>query len=111
MNKKANPVFIYDDQEIQYKFNENHPFNQDRLTMTVDLLRKAGALPDSALQAPRSATDSELLRVHSPAYIEAVKALSYSVPEERWVREATRFGLDTDDTPYFAGMHETTAKV
>ena len=81
MNKKASPVFIYDDQEIQYKFNENHPFNQDRLTMTVDLLRKAGALPDSALWAPRSATDSELLRVHSPAYIEAVKALSCSVPE------------------------------
>lgn len=111
MNKKENPVFIYDDQEIQYKFNENHPFNQDRLTMTVDLLRKAGALPDSALRAPRSATDSELLRIHSPAYIEAVKALSSSVPEAAWIREATRFGLDTDDTPYFAGMHETTAKV
>ncbi|MZQ81714.1 acetoin utilization protein AcuC [Paenibacillus sp. 5J-6] len=112
MNKKAsNPVFIYDDEEIQYKFNENHPFNQDRLVMTVDLLRKAGALPDSALCSPRVATDNELLRVHAPAYIEAVKALSASVPEERWVKEAARFGLDTDDTPFFPGMHDITAKI
>ena len=56
MNKKltqSHPVFIYDDQEIQYKFNDNHPFNQDRLIMTVDLLRKSGALPDSALLTAR----------------------------------------------------------
>lgn len=104
MNKKtSNPVFIYDDEEIHYKFNEDHPFNQDRLMMTVDLLRKAGALPDNALWTPRVATDSELLRVHAPAYIEAVKALSASVPEDRWVKEAARFGLDTDDTPFFPG--------
>ena len=103
MNKKASPVFIYDDQEIQYKFNENHPFNQDRLTMTVDLLRKAGALPDSALRAPRSATDSELLRVHSPAYIEAVKALSCSVPDAAWVREARASDLTLTTRPISPG--------
>ncbi|NEW05419.1 acetoin utilization protein AcuC [Paenibacillus sp. SYP-B3998] len=107
----SHPVFIFDNQEIQYKFNEDHPFNQDRLLMTVDLLRKAGALPDSALRLPTPATDMELLRVHAPAYIEAVKGLSCSVPEDRWIKEAARFGLDTDDTPYFAGMHNITAKV
>ncbi|TXK85723.1 acetoin utilization protein AcuC [Paenibacillus sp. N3.4] len=112
MKKKAlGPVFIYDDQEIQYKFNENHPFNQDRLLMTVDLLRKSNMLPERALRHPRSATDAELMRVHTPAYIEAVKALSSPEPDEIWVREATRFGLDTDDTPYFSGMHDITAKV
>ncbi|WNR46537.1 acetoin utilization protein AcuC [Paenibacillus roseipurpureus] len=112
MNTKSMyPVFIYDDQEIQYKFNDTHPFNQDRLIMTVDLLRKSGALADSAMMTSRSATDEELLRVHSAAYIEAVKALSALAPEERWVREAARFGLDTDDTPFFPGMHDITAKV
>ena len=55
--KSTHPVFIYDDQEIQYKFNDNHPFNQDRLIMTVDLLRKSGALPDSAMLTARSATE------------------------------------------------------
>ena len=63
--KSTHPVFIYDDQEIQYKFNDNHPFNQDRLIMTVDLLRKSGALPDSALLTAHSATDTDLLRVHA----------------------------------------------
>ncbi|GGI43070.1 acetoin utilization protein AcuC [Paenibacillus marchantiophytorum] len=112
MNKKASsPVFIYDEEEIAYKFNEDHPFNQDRLTMTVDLLRKAGALPDRAIRKPRPATDNELLRVHSQAYIDAVKGLSCPVPEERFVQAASRFGLDTDDTPYFAGMHDITAEV
>ncbi len=112
MNMKfTQPVFIYDDQEIQYKFNDTHPFNQDRLIMTVDLLRKSGALPDSALLTANPATDTDLLRVHAAPYIEAVKALSAAVPDERWVREATRFGLDTDDTPYFPEMHEITAKV
>jgi acetoin utilization protein AcuC len=109
--KFTEPVFIYDDQEIQYKFNDTHPFNQDRLTMTVDLLRKSGALPDHAVLTSRSATDAELLRVHSATYIEAVKALSVPAPEEHWVREAPRFGLDTDDTPYFPGMHDITTKV
>lgn len=112
MNMKfTQPVFIYDDQEIQYKFNDTHPFNQDRLIMTVDLLRKAGALPDSALLTASPATDTDLMRVHTAPYIEAVKALSAADPDERWVREATRFGLDTDDTPYFPGMHDITAKV
>ncbi|WP_425262300.1 acetoin utilization protein AcuC [Paenibacillus pectinilyticus] len=112
MNMKlTQPVFIYDDEEIHYKFNDDHPFNQDRLIMTVDLLRKSGALPDSVLLTASAATEADLLRVHAPAYIEAVKALSAPVPDERWVREAARFGLDTDDTPYFPGMHDITAKV
>jgi acetoin utilization protein AcuC len=105
------PVFIYNEHEADYRFNDSHPFNQHRLLLTVDLLRKAGALPDSAIQQPRAASDEELLRVHTSAYIDAVKALSLPVPEERSVQEAARFGLDTDDTPYFAGMHGITATV
>lgn len=107
----SKPVFIYNEQEIGYKFNDSHPFNQKRLLLTVELLRQAGALPDSAIAAPQKATDEDLLRVHTAEYIEAVKALSLLEPEERWVRESGRFGLDTEDTPYFAGMHDVTATV
>ncbi|MCD1257946.1 acetoin utilization protein AcuC [Paenibacillus athensensis] len=105
------PAFIYDEREIAYKFNDTHPFNQQRLALTVDLLRKAGALPPAALRAPRPATDAELLRVHTPAYVEAVKTLSASAPDPESVRTAGRFGLDTDDTPFFPGMHDITATV
>ncbi|RTE03605.1 acetoin utilization protein AcuC [Paenibacillus whitsoniae] len=111
MTNRKQPVFIYDERETQYKFNDDHPFNQLRLTMTVDLLRQAGALPDSVIVTAQAATEQDLLRVHTPAYIEAVKALSSPQPEERWIKEAGRFGLDTDDTPYFPGMHEITANV
>jgi acetoin utilization protein AcuC len=107
----SQPIFIYNEHEIQYKFNDSHPFNQQRLLLTVDLLRKAGALHNSMIKAPRAATEVELLRVHSAAYIDAVKALSADVPADNWVHEAGRFGLDTEDTPYFAGMHDITAEV
>jgi acetoin utilization protein AcuC len=105
------PLFIYNENEIDYKFNDEHPFNQQRLILTVDLLRKAGALPASALRMPRTASQHELLRVHTGPYIEAVKALSLPVPEDSWIREAGRFGLDTDDTPFFPGMHDITSNV
>jgi acetoin utilization protein AcuC len=109
--KHTDPVFIYNQNEIHYKFNDQHPFNQQRLLLTVDLLRKAGTLPESAIRAPRAALENELLRVHAPAYIAAVKALSLPTPEARWLLEAGRFGLDTEDTPYFAGMHDITSSV
>jgi acetoin utilization protein AcuC len=109
--KHKDPVFIYNQDEIHYKFNDQHPFNQQRLLLTVDLLRKADALPECAIRAPRAALENELLRVHAPAYIAAVKALSIPIPEARWLLEAGRFGLDTEDTPYFPGMHDITSSV
>jgi acetoin utilization protein AcuC len=105
------PVFIYDDHQVEYRFNDEHPFNQQRLVLTVDLLQKAGALPRSALRKPRPALENELLRVHSSAYIDAVKALSLATPSVDWLREAGRYGLDTDDTPFFPGMHSITSSI
>ncbi len=105
------PVFIYNEHETRYRFNDSHPFNQKRLLLTVDLLRKTGALPDSSIVPPRAALEEELQRVHASSYIEAVKALSLQKPEARWLQEAERFGLDTDDTPFFEGMHDITTMV
>jgi acetoin utilization protein AcuC len=108
---KAHPLFVYNENEIRYRFNDSHPFNQKRLVLTVDLLRRVGALPAEAVAAPRLAAEDELLRVHSAAYVKAVQKLSEPAPDERWVREASRFGLDTEDTPYFTGMHEASSYV
>ncbi|WP_209979032.1 acetoin utilization protein AcuC [Paenibacillus eucommiae] len=105
------PVFIYNHNEIQYKFNDRHPFDPQRLVLTVDLLKKAGVLPDSVIRRPRPAMERELLRVHTSSYIEVVKGLSYTSPEERWLNEANRFGLDTEDTPYFPRMHDITSTI
>ncbi|GIP32900.1 acetoin utilization protein AcuC [Paenibacillus sp. J2TS4] len=101
--------FVFGQEELSYRFNDDHPFNPKRLELTVDLLIKAGALPDDSIIPPRQATIEELSRVHLPEYIAAVQALSLPNPEERWIQEADRWGLMDEDTPYFEGMHDTTS--
>lgn len=108
---KPKSAFIYNENELRYRFNDSHPFNQKRLLLTADLLCKANALSAEAIVPPRPATNAELLKVHSPAYVEAVERLSAASPDEQWVRHAGTYGLDTEDTPFFEGMHEVTSHV
>jgi acetoin utilization protein AcuC len=108
---RANALFIYDERETAYRFNDSHPFNQKRLHVTVDLLRKTGALPDSCIKAPPSATEDHLLLVHSREYIDCVQGLSHPAPEEHWLQKAGQYGLDTEDTPFFPNMHAVTLDV
>ncbi|ANE47442.1 histone deacetylase [Paenibacillus swuensis] len=103
--------FVFHQDEIDYRFNDSHPFNQQRLVLTCDLLRKAGALPDEAVISPRSATEEELGYVHSKEYIQAVQALSLPAPDREWLARAESYGLTSEDTPYFTRMHEITARV
>ena len=60
-------------------------------------------LTDAALLAPRDATRDELLRIHSPGYVDAITRAS-AHPE---AGDHSRWGLAAfGDTPPFAGMHE-----
>ena len=36
--------FIFSEELLKYKFNSDHPFNQFRLKLTVDLLDRLNAL-------------------------------------------------------------------
>jgi acetoin utilization protein AcuC len=105
------PIFVYSDKETDYRFNDDHPFNQKRLVLTVDLLQKLGVLPEKSVIPPTPISDEPLLAVHSMEYIDAVKALSEDVPAADWVSRARRYGLDTEDTPYFRRMHAVTSTV
>ncbi|MDF2713871.1 MAG: histone deacetylase [Paenibacillus sp.] len=106
-----NAVYVFHEDELQYRFNDTHPFDPERLLMTRDLLEKAGALEQSQIRKPLKADDEQLLLVHTPEYVAEVKALSEPVPSEKSLQEAERFGLDTEDTPYFANMHNITCQV
>jgi acetoin utilization protein AcuC len=108
---KPNALFIFDEHETAYRFHDTHPFNQKRLTLTVDLLRKAGALHAVQFQPPSSANEMQLKLIHSSEYVEAVKALSALNPDPHWLQQAGRYGLDTEDTPFFPRMHEVTSMV
>ena len=99
-------VFIYSDELLSYRFSENHPFNQFRLKLTLDLLKKIDAISTEDIITPRRAVDDELLLNHDEAYIEAVKAAGEG---KLSTDRAGNFGLGTEDTPIFTGMHEASA--
>lgn len=102
-------ALIWDPSLTEYRFRPDHPFNPRRLELTVSLLEALELVggPDTPVVAPRPATEEELLRVHAPEYVEAVRRLSRG----EGGGEAWRWGLGTDDTPVFPGMHEVTSLV
>lgn len=104
-------AYFFHEQTLKYRFNDRHPFNQKRLILTHDLLHQANALEKSRMIQPRTAEEKELLWIHKPDYIEAVKALSEPAPDPHWISKAGLYGLHTEDTPYFVNMHEVTSTI
>ncbi|MFB9859690.1 acetoin utilization protein AcuC [Salinicoccus siamensis] len=97
------PIYIYDDSLLKYRFSSTHPFNQMRVKMTTDLLTMSSQLNETDIIKPRDATDAELGLVHKQDYMDAVKqAGEGSLSPEKM----ESYGLNTDDTPSFEGMHE-----
>jgi acetoin utilization protein AcuC len=103
-------ALIWDPAFIGYRFRPDHPFNPKRLELTVSLIEALGLDDGPGVQrvAPRTATDEELLLVHSPEYIAAVKRFSEPGAD---TSDAGEWGLGTDDTPVFPGMHAVTSLV
>ncbi len=103
-------AIVWDPAFANYRFKADHPFNPRRLELTFSLIEDLELLDGKDFQvvAPRLATDEELLRVHSPEYIEAIKRLSLKgAPCDG----AVDWGLATEDNPVFPGMHEITATI
>ncbi|MCZ4498602.1 MAG: acetoin utilization protein AcuC [Marmoricola sp.] len=102
-------VVVYDESLTGYDFGASHPMNPARVDLTMQLSRSLGLLGGGrglvAVAAP-DATDDDLLLVHDPALIEAVMRSS----ADPSVHDA-RFGLGTDDTPTFRGMHQAARHV
>src|SRR5690554_6023122 len=77
-----------------------------RVQLTLDLAEELDILQHLEIVSFRAATDDELLAVHTPAYVEAVKKLS-----DHPTHANLRIGLGGDDNPVFAGMHEASALI
>lgn len=99
-------VFLYSNDLLNYRFNADHPFNQVRLKLTLDLLKSLGAINDEQIIPPRAASDEELLLIHDPGYIQAVKLAGKGELAED---KAENYGLGTEDTPIFPQMHEASS--
>jgi len=103
---KSDAVFIFSEEQLNYKFSANHPFNQIRLKLTLDLLKKANAISDRDIVPPRSATEEELHLIHDPNYVNAVRMAGHGQLSSE---VAENYGLGTEDTPIFPNMHETSS--
>ncbi|WNS74623.1 acetoin utilization protein AcuC [Bacillus sp. DTU_2020_1000418_1_SI_GHA_SEK_038] len=99
-------VFVFSEDLLDYKFSENHPFNQLRIKLTLDLLMQLNAIEKHQIISPRRATDDELELIHDPNYVNAVK-LAGSGQLSQEIGE--NYGLGTEDTPVFPKMHEASS--
>ncbi|WP_042427676.1 acetoin utilization protein AcuC [Geomicrobium sp. JCM 19039] len=106
--KTSHATFVLNEQQLQYKFNENHPFSPLRLEMTVDLLRSLDTLSSAQLVHPASATDEDLLLFHDPDFVEAVTLAGHGKMSDG---SLNKYGLGTEDTPVFYNMHEASAQL
>jgi acetoin utilization protein AcuC len=96
-------LLVYGPRSTDSAFGPSHPLTPRRFGPGIDLLRAVGAVPGLA---PEPASDLDLRRCHSRAYLDVVKRFSadpYGFPEA---------GIgDGGDNPPFADMHEAAAAV
>jgi acetoin utilization protein AcuC len=103
-------ALIWDPAFTTYRFGPDHPFNPKRLELTLSLMEELQLLdgPGVRVEPPRMASDAELHLAHAPEYVAAVRRLGGDGADRA---EARHWGLGTEDTPVFPGMHEATATV
>lgn len=102
------PRFLYSDDYLNYYFHDEHPFNQRRLLLTLDLIRDLDLLADRQVTAPRLATDDELRLAHNRPYIELIKKCS---GDDYTDSDLAACGLDTEDTPVSNGIHDAASLI
>jgi acetoin utilization protein AcuC len=96
-----------------YDLGTDHPLAPVNRELAIDLIRAYGLLdrPDVRVLAPEPGDEDLIGRVHTPAYMAAVRRYS-AQPALAAAFEAGMWGLaHGGDTPAFAGMHEAAVAV
>ncbi|MEE2032784.1 acetoin utilization protein AcuC [Rhodococcus chondri] len=101
-------VVVWSPDYLDYRWGPTHPMNPTRLDLTMMLSRSLGLLEGVETVRPDPATDADLLRIHTPTYVAAVKRAGTVQPEAQPVPDEPH-GLGTDDNPIFPKMHEASA--
>ncbi len=96
-------TFVWGDGYLGYDFGE-HPMTPVRLDLTVSLARELGVLDHLTVIEPHPADRAQLLEVHSPDYLDAIRAAS---ADPGYVG----FGLGSADNPVFEGMFEAASLI
>jgi acetoin utilization protein AcuC len=102
----ARAALIWDPALADYDLGPGHPLNPRRLTLTVELMAAYGIPEPGGIIVPRTASEQELMLVHSSGYIETV------VEASDWGTGLhAGSGLGTEDNPIFPGMHRISALI
>lgn len=104
-------TIVYGPALASYDLGEEHPLQPERYTLTIALLEALGWLdaPGITMEAPRPATLSELLLVHSYPYIQAVEHGQAIARGLRPPANLQIYGLGTPDDPLFPDIHDSAA--
>ncbi len=106
-------ALVWDDQLAAYDLGPSHPLAPVRVELTVDLIRRTGLVGPNADGStvievlPGAYDEAELLRLHRPDFIEAVRRCS--ADPDAVVDPG--FGMGAGDTPAFRGMHTASMQV
>lgn len=93
-------ALVFSDDLLRYDFGPTHPMAPHRVELTLALARDLGVLEHVRALAPPVIDDAVLARIHTPSYLDAVRAASAD-PAGHYGH-----GLGTTDNPTFSGMHE-----
>jgi len=91
---------VYGAASLHHNFGPDHPLTPLRFEPSIDMLRTLGA---ENFVEPPAASDEQIARLHTPEYIDTVRAFS----DDPWLPPAA--GIGPGDTPPFGGMHEAAA--
>ncbi len=97
---------VFDERLTDYDFGPSHPMAPVRVKLTMALAGELGILDRLDVVGARAATESELMAVHAPDYIERVVNLS-----KHPTHSDPTHGLGTEDNPVFEGMHDASALI
>jgi acetoin utilization protein AcuC len=96
-------LLVYGDVALTYDFGPDHPLTPRRFPPSIDLLQTLGA---TDFMPPPMASDEEIARLHTPAYIDVVRRFG----ADPWHHVPSN-GIGPGDCPPFDGMHQASAQV
>ena len=96
---------LWDETFTRYDFGRGHPMSPVRIALTARLCRDLGLFEHVDVVGAEPCDDDLLQTVHTAGLVAAVREAS--ADPSAYVGH----GLGTDDTPAFAGMHESSAAV
>lgn len=101
---------VWTDRFLDYTWTPQHPMKPARLRFTMALARSLGVLDGIETLGADPAGAGDLLRIHTAAYLEAVRHAEPAPPGSA-PAVAPPHGLGSMDNPVFAHMHEAASVI